>query len=165
MNKESSMKKFKKEFPKAGKVVGYSSHIDIIYHDKAFWLNGEIQLTGWKTGKDDKLLSHSDIEEIAVNRLKEFKQNREKLDETSLITRFKNLIIEARKLKPKFKCYTKYRHLGGDTATILDDGDLWIDIVGVDYQFKATGKKDCNEAIIECTRIFEEYIGATISQN
>lgn len=162
MNKYNSWKKFEKEFPKAARVASCSPGADIIYNDKAFWLNGEVQLTGWKIGNDGKAMSHDDNENIAVERIREFRTNREALEKESLVVRFKRLIKEAESIERKYKHFSTYRHLGGDKATVLDDGDVWITFTGIDYQISATGKKNRSEAITECIKQFEAYTGAKI---
>lgn len=160
MNKFASLKKFEKEFPKAASEAKYASGVDIFYHDKCFWLNGYVQLTGYQLGESGETLSKDDNEAIAKKRIKEFKEAKTSLEKESLVTRFARLINEAEKLTPKWRHYTSYRHEGGDKATILDSGDLWITFTGIDYQLKATGKKNRKEAIDECVRQFEAYTGA-----
>ena len=160
MNKYASLKKFEKEFPKAAGEARYAAGIDIFYHGKAFWLNSDVQLTGYQLGENGTALSQDDNEAIAIKRIKEFKEAKAALEKESLVTRFARLIDEAKRLTPKWKHYTTYRHAGGDKATILDNGDLWITFTGIDYQLKATGKKNRQEAIDECVRQFEEYTGA-----
>lgn len=163
MNKFTSLKKFEKEFPKAAGEARYGAGIDIFYHDKSFWLNSDIQLTGYQLGENGKPLSQDDNEAIAIKRIKEFKEAKAALERESLVTRFARLINEAEKLKPKWKHFTSYRHEGGDKATVLDDGDLWMIFTGIDYQLKATGKKNRKEAIEECVRQFEAYTGAKMA--
>ena len=160
MNKYASLKKFEKEFPKAGREAKYLAGIDIFYHDKSFWLNSDVQLTGYQLGENGKPLSQDDNEAIAIKRIKGFKEARAALEKESLVTRFDRLINEAKQLKPKWKYYTTYRHEGGDRAAVLDDGDLWITFTGIDYQLKATGKNNREEAIEECVRQFNGYTGA-----
>jgi hypothetical protein len=163
MNKHMSMKKFEKEFPKAAYEAKYSSGVDIFYHGKCFILNNDVQLTGYEVGENGKPLSRDDNEAIAIKRIKEFKKAKEELEKESLVARFTRLVNEAKELSPKWKHYTSYRHEGGDKATILDDGDLWITFTGIEYQIKATGKKDKKAAIEECVRQFEAYTGAVVS--
>lgn len=160
MNKFASLKKFEKEFPRAASEAKYSAGVDIFYRDKSYWLNADIQLTGYQTGENGKPLSQDDNEAIAIKRIKEFKESKTELEKESLVTRFARLINEAEQLKPKWRHYTSYRHAGGDKATVLDDGDVWITFTGIDHQLKATGKKNRKEAIDECVRQFEAYTGA-----
>lgn len=162
MNKHLALKKFEKEFPRAAKEIGYSSAIEIFYNNKAFWLNADVQLTGYQIGENGKQLSKDDNEQIAINRIKEFKEGQSELEKETLVTRFLRLVNEAKTLTPKWRYYTSYRHSGGDKATIFDDGDLWINFTGIDYQLKATGKKNRQEAIDECVRQFEAYTGAMV---
>lgn len=165
MNKFVSLKKFGKDFPKAAREAQYSRGIDIFYHDKSYWLNADLQLTGYQTGENGNALSHDDNEVIAIKRIKEFKEARDALEKESLVVRFVRLKNEVEKLTPTFKYFTSYRHPGGDKATILNDGDVWITFTGIDYQLQATGKKNRKEAIEECVRQFETYTGAkTTSQ-
>lgn len=161
MNKHTSLKKFIKEFPRAAKEVEYSSGIDIFYHDKSFWLNGELQLTGYAIGKDGEKLDSNDNEDIAIARIREFKECKARVEKESLVLRFSRLIGEAKNLVVRYKHYTTYRHPSGDKATIFDDGDLWINFTGIDYQIRATGKKNRKEAIDECIAQFEAYTGAS----
>jgi hypothetical protein len=162
MNKFASLKKFEKEFPKAAREAKYGLGADIFYHDKAFWLDSSIQLTGYQLGDNGKAMSQDDNETIAIKRIKEFKEGKAALEKESLVTRFVRLINEAEQLKPKWKHFTSYRHTGGDKATVLDDGDVWITFIGIDYQLSATGKKNRKESIDECIRQFEAYTGAKI---
>ncbi len=160
MDKATSLKKFSKDFPKAAGEARYGAGIDIFYHDKSFWLNSDVQLTGYQTGENGKVLSQDDNEAIAIKRIKEFKEGKDDLEKESLVTRFARLINKAEGITPKYKYFTSYRHPGGDKATVLDDGDVWITFTGIDYQIKATGKKNRKEAIEECVRQFEAYTGA-----
>lgn len=160
MNKFVSLKKFEKEFPKAASEAKYASGVDIFYHDKAFWLNADMQLTGYQLDENGKPLSHEGNEALAIKRIKEFKEAKIALEKESLVTRFARLISEAEQLRPRYGYFTSYRHLGGDKATVLDDGDIWITFIGIDYQIKSTGKNDRKEAIAECVQRFEAYTGA-----
>lgn len=160
MNKYAALKKFEKEFPKAAGEAKYGLGVDIFYHDKSFWLDSHIQLTGYQTGENGLPLTQADNEAIAIKRIKEFKEGKTALEKESLVTRFARLINEAEQLTPRYKYFTTYRHPGGDKATILDNGDVWITFTGIDYKLQATGKKNRKEAIEECVREFEAYTGA-----
>ena len=99
MNKLASLKKFEKEFPKAASEAKYGLGVDIFYHDKAFWLDSHIQLTGYQTGENGLPLTQADNENIAIERIKEFKEGKTALEKESLVTRFARLINEADALK------------------------------------------------------------------
>jgi len=157
----NGLKKFKKEFPKAAREAEYTSGVNIFYHPKgkSFWLNGEVQLTGYVTGKNGESLTQQDNEEIALNRIKEFKVAKAELEKQSLVNRFTHLLSEARKLTVVYGYFVSNRHAGGDKVTIRGDGDLWITLTGLDYKFQATGKENRKKAIEEVVKQFEAYIG------
>jgi len=157
--------KFKKQFPKAAMEAEYSSGVNISFRGKSFWLNYELQLTGYTIGKNGEPLSQEDNEKIAIDRIKAFKQAKTALEKESLVNRFNRLIEEAKKLKVTYKFFVTYRHEGGDKVTILDDGDVWFTFTGLDYKFQATGKNNRQEAINECIRQFEAYTGAIYQQH
>jgi hypothetical protein len=159
------LKKFKKLFPKAAREAEYASGVEITYHGKSFWLNSELQLTGYQIGEKGKILSQEDNEKIAIDRIKQFKDAKVELEKESLVDRLSRLINEARKLKVTYRCFVTWRHPGGDKATILDDGDLWLTFTGLEYCFIASHKKTREEAIKECIRQFEAYIGVKYVEN
>ena len=67
MIKNKLPKKFEQTFPKAAKVARFLD-ANILWRGKAFWLDGDVQLTGYELS-DGKRLSIEDNDAIAERRL------------------------------------------------------------------------------------------------
>ena len=156
--KNKISKKFKEQFPKA---FALADRLDakITWHDRAWWLDSCVRLTGYVVGKENEPLGRAGNETIALERLEQFKKGREELQSQTVWQRFAHLMEEGEKLELKWKHFTTYRHVGGDKITAFSDGsNVIVDMVGIDRHLFGKGN-NLSESIADLKLAFKRYIG------
>ena len=158
MIKNKLPKKFVEQFPKATKVAARND-ADITCRQKSFWLDKTVQLTGFKINSDKKSMTQADNDDVAEKRLLQWEQGLAELKAESLRTRFERCVSEAVKLPLQWKCFSVFRHPGGDQASVFSDGtQIGVSLVGVEKTFYGKGK-NVEECAVSCRENFQEFLG------
>lgn len=114
-------------------------------HERVFWLDGYLQLTGYTTRSDGAPFTHEDAVRNIDKALASIEEGRRALAAMSIEERFASVMAEFRKMEPQYRMIGEVRLPSGDRGHCFFmaeyDGEVRLHDVGTVARAKAEWRK------------------------